>query len=201
VSNPLTTMPHAEPAVRATADTGDRSLIARAAGGEVVATRALYDQHAARVYRLAFRMCGDRDLASDLTQDVFVRVFSQLGQFRGDSAFTTWLHRVAVNTCLNTLRKVKRFRGREVEIDHAHDRSVDAAERDPVLHAALSRAIDALPENLRVALVLHTIEGYTHVEIGELLGIAEGTSKSRVFDARALLREALADEGKEYHNE
>ena len=144
--------------------------------------------------------CGDRDLASDLTQDVFVRVFGQLGQFRGESAFTTWLHRVAVTTCLNTLRKVKRFQGREVEIDHASDHHAGEAERDPLLQEALSRAMDALPEGLRIALVMHAIEGYTHVEIAATLGIAEGTSKSRVFEARAKLRELLASHGKEYDN-
>jgi RNA polymerase sigma-70 factor (ECF subfamily) len=146
-------------------------------------------------------MCGDRDLASDLTQDVFVRVFRQLGQFRGEAAFTTWLHRVAVTTCLNTLRKVKRLRDREVDLDHAHDQSAGSPDRDPVLHAALSTAIDALPEPLRVVLVLYAVEGCTHGEIAAALGIAEGTSKSRVFEARAKLREMLASHGKEYHDE
>jgi RNA polymerase sigma-70 factor (ECF subfamily) len=192
-------MQNAQLAVLATAeDDGDRSLIARASAGDRAAARLLYDRHAGRVYRLAYRMCGDRDLASDLTQDVFVRVFRQLAQFRGEAAFTTWLHRVAVTTCLNTLRKVKRFRSREVEIDHAADRGAAEADRDPVLHAALATAIEALPEGLRVALVMHAIEGYTHGEIAAALGIAEGTSKSRVFEARAKLREKLANHGKEY---
>ena len=192
-------MQNAQLAVLATADDdGDRSLIARAGTGDRAAARLLYDRHAARVYRLAYRMCGDRDLAGDLTQDVFVRVFRQLGQFRGESAFTTWLHRVAITTCLNTLRKVKRFRSREVEIDHASDHRGGDAERDPLLHAALTTAIEALPEGLRIALVMHAVEGYTHVEIAAALGIAEGTSKSRVFEARAKLREMLAGQGKEY---
>ena len=188
-------------AVVPAADNGDTSLIARTTAGDLTAARALYDRHAARVYRLAYRMCGDRDLAGDLTQDVFVRVFRQLGQFRGESAFTTWLHRVAVTTCLNTLRKVKRMHGREVELDHAHGHSAGAPDRDPVLQAALTTAIDALPDALRIALVMHAIEGYTHTEIAAALGIAEGTSKSRVFEARAKLREMLASHGKEYHDE
>jgi RNA polymerase sigma-70 factor (ECF subfamily) len=194
-------MLNAQLAVVPAADEGDSSLIARAVAGDLLAGRALYDRHAARVYRLAYRMCGDRDLASDLTQDVFVRVFRQLGQFRGESAFTTWLHRVSVTTCLNTLRKVKRFRGREVDLDDAHEHSTKAPDRDPVLHAALTTAIEALPESLRIALVMHAIEGYTHVEIASALGIAEGTSKSRVFEARAKLREMLASHGKEYQDE
>lgn len=191
-------MLNAQRAAPATVDDGDQSLIHRAAAGDLAAARALYDRHAGRVFRLAYRMCGDRDLAGDLTQDVFVRVFRQLGQFRGESAFTTWLHRVAVTTCLNTLRKVKRFRSREVDLTHAEDHGVAGVDRDPLLHSALTVAIEALPEGLRIALVMHAIEGYTHVEIAAALGIAEGTSKSRVFEARARLREALAGHGKEY---
>jgi RNA polymerase sigma-70 factor (ECF subfamily) len=191
-------MLNAQLAAAAMVDDGDPSLIRRTRAGDLEAARALYDRHAARVYRLAYRMCGDRDLARDLTQDVFVRVFKQLGQFRGESAFTTWLHRVAVTTCLNTLRKVKRFHRREVDLVHADEQSVTVADRDPVLQSALSAAMDALPDSLRIALVMHAIEGYTHVEIAAALGIAEGTSKSRVFEARAKLREALAGYGKEY---
>jgi RNA polymerase sigma-70 factor, ECF subfamily len=192
-------MQNANLAVLAPADNdGDHALIGRVATGDRGAARALYDRHAVRVYRLAYRMCGDRDLAGDHTQDVFVKVFRQLGQFRGESAFTTWLHRVTVTTCLNTLRKVKRFRTREVAIDAAAGQGSGEVERDPLLQAALSTAIDALPENLKVALVMHAIEGYTHGEIAAILGIAEGTSKSRVFEARAKLRESLAGHGKEY---
>ena len=196
MSNPADSMLNAQLAAAATAGAGEREksrvLVARAAAGDVHAARELYDQHADRVYRLAYRMCGDRDLAGDLTQDVFVRVFSHLGRFRGEAAFTTWLHRVAVTTCLNTLRKVKRFRRREVELEAAGMAVEQPAQGDPVLRVALDEAIGALPPVLRVALVMHAIEGYTHGEIAAALGIAEGTSKSRVFEARARLREALS---------
>ena len=171
----------------------DRSLVARVAAGERQAARALYDRHSPRVHRLAYRMCGDQDLAADLTQDVFVQVFRQLAQFRGESAFSTWLHRVAVTTVLNAMRRVKRLRTREAELDEAKDHAVAENAVDPELREALAKAIEALPEGLRIALVMHAIEGYTHVEIGEALGIAEGTSKKRVFDARGLLRHALAN--------
>jgi len=171
----------------------ERSLVARAADGDRVAARALYDAHAARVHRLAYRLCGDADLAADLTQDVFVQVFRQLKSFRGESSFSTWLHRVAVTTSLNSMRKVRRLRQREAEIDDARDVIDGAVAADPDLRAALAEAIDALPDGLRVALVMHAVEGYTHTEIGEALGIAEGTSKKRVFDARAILRERLAN--------
>ncbi len=182
-------------AIAVAAGTGDdeRSLIARAADGDRGAARALYDRHAARVHRLTFRLCGDADMAEDLTQDVFVQVFRGLKSFRGESSFSTWLHRVALTTALNSMRKVRRLRERETALDDARDVIDGTAAADPDLRAALAGAIDALPEGLRVALVMHAIEGYTHTEIGEALGIAEGTSKSRVFDARALLREALAN--------
>jgi RNA polymerase sigma-70 factor (ECF subfamily) len=170
----------------------DRQLVARAAAGERGAARILYDRHSARVHRLAFRMCGDAELANDLTQDVFVQAFRQLGTFRGESAFTTWLHRVAVTTVLNAMRKVKRLRLREAELDDARDHANPEDPVDPETREALARAIEGLPEGLRIALVMHSLEGYTHVEIGAALGIAEGTSKKRVFDARALLRKALA---------
>lgn len=175
----------------------ERTLIARAAGGDRAAARALYDRHAPRVHRLAFRLSGDADVAADLTQDVFVQVFRQLGSFRGESAFSTWLHRVALTTSLNGLRKVKRFRQREHDLDEAHGFAVHDDGVEPDLRDALHAAIDALPEGLRVALVMHAIEGYTHSEIGAALGIAEGTSKKRVWDARALLRAALADHREE----
>jgi RNA polymerase sigma-70 factor, ECF subfamily len=194
-------MINAELAVVAPADDGDRSLTVRAAKGDLEAARALYDRHAARVFRLAYRLCGDRDLAADLTQEVFVKVFRQLSQFRGAAAFTTWLHRVTVTTCLNGMRKVKRFHRREVDLEHAAAHVSSDPERDPLLHDALSAAMDALPDTLRIALVMHAVEGFTHVEIAAAMGIAEGTSKSRVFEARAKLREALATQRKEYRNE
>ncbi len=174
------------------ADGGERALIARAVAGDRQATRALYDTHAPRVFRLAYRMCGDRELASDLTQDVFVRVFGRLDRFRGESAFTTWLHRVTVTTCLNGLRKVKRLREREVPWEPRHDEAAGAG-IDPVMRQALANAIEALPDELRIVLVMHSLEGYTHAEVATALGIAEGTSKSREFEARARLRKALGD--------
>lgn len=178
------------------AHSGDeRSLIALAVTGDRGAARALYDAHAPRVHRLAFRMCGDSELANDLVQDTFVRIFKTLGQFRGDSAFSTWVHRVTVSVVLNAMGKVKRLRQRETDLDDASHHAIDDSHLrvDPDLRTRMKGAIEALPDGLRLALVMHAIEGYTHAEIGAALGIAEGTSKTRVFDARARLRLALAD--------
>jgi RNA polymerase sigma-70 factor (ECF subfamily) len=170
----------------------ERFLIARAVKGDRQAARALYDRHATRVYRLAFRLAGDADLAADLTQDVFVRAFRELGKFRGESAFGTWLHRVAVTTCLNGLRKVKRLRTREVTLELAEGEAHEAAAVSPEVQEAVAAAIEALPESLRIVLVMYSLEGYSHAEIAGALGIAEGTSRSRVFEARAQLKTRLA---------
>lgn len=170
---------------------GEPELIRRVLAGDRVAARELYDAHVPRVYRLAYRMTGDEDLAREATQDVFVRAFRRLGSFRGDAALGTWLHRITVTVVAGTMRKVKRLRERETEL--APDYAVDADSRaaDPVLRAKLHRAIDALPEHYRTTVIMHDIEGYTHLEIAEALGVAEGTSKSRLFLARAQLRAAL----------
>lgn len=176
-------------------DTGpdERTLIVRTVAGDRVSARTLYDRHARRVHRLVFRICRDEELACDLVQDVFVRAFAQLAAFRGDSAFTTWLHRIAVTTALNQMRKVKRIRAHEEAMGDEDIHAAPAREADPDLKVRLHAAIDALPEGLRMTVLLHDIEGYTHGEIGTMLGVAEGTSKARLFEARAKLRIALRD--------
>ena len=172
----------------------EKWLVACARQGDRMAARQLYDAHARRVHRIVFRICEDEELARDLTQDAFVRAFSQLGAFRGDSAFGTWLHRIAVSVALNAMRKVRRLRDRERPLDDSSELHA-APERnaDPDLRTRLYAAIDALPDSLRHVFVFYHVEGYTHGEIGSMLGIAEGTSKARVFEARARLREVLAD--------
>ena len=190
-------MTHAAIAIEHTGRVDEHALIARVLAGDRVAGRQLYDAHAARVYRLTYRLAGDAELAREFTQDAFVRAFSQLGRFRGDAAFATWLHRIAVTVTLNGMRKIKRLRERETDLEDTPAFGVMGHEADPDLKVRLARALDALPEAFRIVVVMHDIEGYTHSEIAELLGIAEGTSKSRLFDARGKLREALADFARE----
>lgn len=175
------------------AGSDEPGLIAQILMGDRIAARTLYDRHAKRVHRLAYRMCGDEELACDLVQDVFVRAFGQLATFRGDSAFTTWLHRIAVTTALNQMRKVKRIREREEVLDDPDLHASTMREPDLDLKSRLYAAIDALPEGLKMTVLLHDLEGYTHAEIGTLLGVAEGTSKARLFEARGRLRETLRD--------
>lgn len=174
-------------------------LIARVLAGDRKAARELYDAHAPRVFRLAFRLTGDGELARELTQETFVRAFAQLGKFRGESALSTWLHRVTVSVVSNAMRKVKRFRTRETDLDEANALAAESpGVSDPDLRDKLYRAIDELPEIYRVTFVMHDVEGYTHDEIAAALGVAEGTCKSRLSVARAQLREKLATFAKEW---
>lgn len=170
----------------------ERALIARIIDGDRVAGRQLYDAHAPRVHRLVYRLCGDAELAEDFTQDTFVRAFDQLHRFRGEAAFGTWLHRIAVTVTLNGMRKVRKLRERETTLDDGLGVGATSHGSDPDLRSRIAAAIDALPEGTRVTLIMHDIEGYTHAEIAEFLGVAEGTSKSRLFEARGRLRLALA---------
>jgi RNA polymerase sigma-70 factor (ECF subfamily) len=170
----------------------DRQLVTRCLDGDAIAERALYDAHVERIYRLMHRMAGDSDLAADFTQETFIRAFERLSQYRGDSSLATWLHTIAVSVALNGLRKVKRLRGRVDNIDDTPLLSVEPRGLTPDLKTRLHSAIDALSEKLRPVFVMHDVEGYTHDEIAGSLGIPVGTSKARLFDARAKLRLALA---------
>ncbi len=171
----------------------ERELIARVRAGDGAAERALYDAHVDRVYRLAYRLAGDDELARELTQDTFVRAFERLGSFRGESKLSTWLHAVATSVVLNGLRKAKRFRQRETDLDEATGISSGPPPAEPDLKRRLAQAIDRLPKGYRIVFVMHDVEGYTHEEIGAALGIETGTSKAQLSRARGKLREALAD--------
>ena len=173
-------------------------LIARVVAGDRLAARELYDAQAPRVFRLAFRLTGDDNLAKELTQETFVRAFAQLDRFRGEAALSTWLHRVTVSVVSNAMRKVKRFRERETDLDEASMIAAPSREADPDLKEKLHRAIDELAEIYRTTLIMHDVEGYTHEEIASVLGVAEGTCKSRLSVARAQLREKLAPFAKEW---
>jgi len=171
----------------------ERELIARVRAGDGAAERALYDAHVDRVYRLAYRLAGDDELAREFTQDTFVRAFERLSSFRGEAKLSTWMHAIATSVVLNGLRKVKRLRQRETDLDDATGLSGARREAEPDLKRRLARAIDDLPEGYRTVFVMHDVEGFTHEEIGDTLGIETGTSKAQLSRARARLRETLAD--------
>ena len=154
---------------------------------------ALYRRYAPRVYAVVRRIAGDDGLAEDWAQEAWIRAFRALPKFRGDAAFSTWLHRVAVNSALQGKRKRKRHDERETPLpavlpgsDHGRDATM--------LRISLERALEHVPDGMRQVLVLHDVEGFTHEEIGEMLGIAAGTSKSQLSKARAKMRGLLRAE-------
>jgi len=168
------------------------NLVDRAARGEVEAFEELYRENVGRIYLLCLRMCGDPSLAEELAQEAFIRAWQNLGSFRGDSAFSTWLHRVTVNVVLGDRRSTAR---REARVKPAgEDLPVDLSVPEPSPGQALDleRSIAALPDGARTVFVLHDVEGYRHKEIARLTGVAEGTSKAQLHRARKLLRKALA---------
>ena len=167
----------------------DHELVTLARTGDGGAIRALYQRHARRVFAVVRRMAGDDALAEDWAQEAWVRVIRALPTFRGDSQFSTWLHRVAINSALHGRRSRERKAGRETVMDDTHH--VRPVTGDPLLRMKLEKALERLPEGMRRVLVLHDVEGYTHEEIGEMLGINPGTCKSQLFKARAKMRTLL----------
>ena len=171
---------------------GDSADVALAAGGDRQAFERLYRTHANRVFSLCTRMSGSRVRGEELTQDVFVRTWEKLPQFRGESAFSTWLHRLAVNVVLNS-RKSEGKQASRTDQSEVDDERWDEAARAP-LHIErmdLTEAISKLPAGARKVFVLHDVEGYKHEEIAEMMGITSGGSKAQLHRARLLLREAL----------
>lgn len=161
----------------------------RAATGDETAFERLYRRHAARIHTLARRMAGP-DAADDLTQDVFVRAWDKLATFRGESAFGTWLHRLAVNVILSRHRSEKNARAWIVDDEYALAAAAIHAVH-PATKMDLDAAIARLPEGARKIFVLHDVEGWTHEEIAEQMGLVPGTSKSQLSRARAALRRML----------
>ncbi len=166
-------------------------LVDRAIAGDPKAERELYDNHVDRVYRLAYRLTGDGEMAADCTQETFVRVFAKLDTFRGEAALSTWITSIAFSVIYNGLRRVKRSREQEVELDPGFEAPL-RREAEPDLKASLGAAIERLPEGYRTVFVMHDVEGFTHGEIAAALGIQEGTSKAQLSRARAKLRTSLA---------
>ena len=171
------------------------ALVARAQGGSARAFEALYRANVDRVYGLCLRMTGNVSEAEDCTQEAFIQAWNKLDKFRGDSAFGTWMHRIAVNAVLGRIRKSKRERDRiqvAVETESSPASIGDSGElRD------LSDAIDRLPEGARHVFVLNAVYGYSHEESSDMLGIAVGTTKAQLHRARRLLAQQLEEQGYE----
>jgi len=176
----------------------DRELAARCVAGELGAFEELYRQQGLRIYNLAARMAGNPADAEELVQEVFMLAYRKLDGFKGESALGTWLYRIAVNLCVDHLRSRQTRMGRvtdPLEDDEGQLRPIASgppAEPQAVARLDLDRAIEKLPASYRAAFVLHDVEGLEHREVGALLGIAEGTSKSLLHKARMRLRVILA---------
>lgn len=175
--------------------TSDYDLAQASASGDMTAFETLYERHHRRVYSLCLRMIANATEAEDLAQEVFVQLFRKVGSFRGESAFTTWLHLLTVNHVLMHFRK----RGvrlekttEEGEIGEVQDYLQAASERPRFIdRIALDKAISELPPGYRTVFVLHDVEGYEHEEVANLLGVSIGTSKSQLHKARMRLRDLL----------
>jgi RNA polymerase sigma-70 factor (ECF subfamily) len=167
----------------------ETELIQRAQEGDPVAIREIYRMYSPRVFAIVKRLAADDGLAEDWAQEAWVRIFRALGTFRGDARFTTWLHRIAVNSALHG----RRWRERRVKHEAPIPESmpVRAKPEETLLRLRLEKAMQQLPERMRQVLVLHDVEGYTHEDIAEFLGVTAGTSKSQLFKARARMRELL----------
>jgi RNA polymerase sigma-70 factor (ECF subfamily) len=169
----------------ADADAVDAAL---AASGDASAFERLYRRHVNRIHTLVRRMLGDE--VDDVTQEVLIRAWQKLGSFRGEAAFGTWLHRLAVNVVLNHRASRGRFRQRFLEQPES---GIDAPTRStqPAMRVDFEAAMERLPEGARQIFVLHDVEGYRHDEIAGMLGISPGTSKSQLHCARMALRKHL----------
>jgi RNA polymerase sigma-70 factor (ECF subfamily) len=175
-------------------------LVKRAQEGDSDAFAALFHTHKARIYSVCLRMTNNAAEAEDLTQDAFLQVFRKIASFRGDSAFSTWLHRISVNTVLMHFRKKSLC---QVSLDEPYSNEDGAKVRREfgtrdndlagcVDRIALARAMKDLPPGYRTIFLLHEVEGYEHKEIAEMLGCSVGNSKSQLHKAKLRIRELLA---------
>jgi RNA polymerase sigma-70 factor (ECF subfamily) len=180
-------------------------LIARARRGEEQAFETLFNQHKQRVYSLCLRMTANTADAEELTQEAFLQVFRKIHTFRGESAFSTWLHRISVNIVLMRLRKKKvsetplegSAMGEEFDEPQKEFGAPDLSLMGSVDRLHIERGVAQLAPGYRQILVLHDVQGYKHHEIASILGVSIGNSKSQLHKARTRLRKLLHEEGRE----
>ena len=171
--------------------TGSAGLISLAKTGDNAAFLQLCRENSGRVYAVCLRMLANIELAKELTQETIVRAWQMLHSFRGESPFGAWLHRIAINAVLDHIRSEKRRSARVQFTDDIERFENDAEQLSPEILIDLESAVASLPLQARTVIVLHDIEGYSHDEIGTMLGIASGTSKATLHRARTLLKARL----------
>ncbi len=175
------------------ASADEATLIRQAQRSDQRAFEALYRLHIDKVYGICLRMTGNVSEAEDCAQDAFIRAWHKLDKFRSDSAFSTWLHRIAVNCVLGRMRKSKRERDRIMVVAENARPTATSGENGELRD--LSGAVDRLPRGARNVFILHAVYGYSHDETGEMLGIATGTSKAQLHRAKRLLVQQLKQQG------
>ena len=194
-SSKVTLRPVASPAAADSSRAGEMALVERCRQGDLAAFETIYRTHSGRLYSVACRMLGNPADAEDMLQEIFLAAHRKLDSFRGDSALGTWLYRLATNLCLDYLRSRASKSGHMTDALDDEPALADAGSRrladQTVTKMDLERALAQLPEGCRSAFVLHDVEGLEHKEVAEMLGIAEGTSKSQVHKARLRLRSML----------
>jgi RNA polymerase sigma-70 factor (ECF subfamily) len=187
-----------DPAQKSGNDSNEAELIERARQGDAQAFQALYDKHRRRVYSLCLRMTANTAEAEDLTQEAFLQLYRKIGTFRGESAFSTWLHRLSVNVVLMQLRKkslpvvsLEETTQGEEDTPKKDFGAEDLALAGSIDRLQLQKAVDDLPPGYRTIFVLHDVEGYEHNEIATIVGCSIGNSKSQLHKARMKLRDLL----------
>ena len=172
----------------------EAELVRSAQNGDGRGFKRLFDENVNRIYAFCLRMSSSPQLAEEITQDVFVKAWENLHKFRGESKFTTWLHSIAVNEFLTQKRIEKRFMQRYTTTDDVlkYDRHGEKPEVHFNTNIDIENAISSLPEQAKMVLILHDIEGYKHKEIAEMINIEVGTSKAHLHRARKILREELS---------
>ncbi len=177
--------------------TSDQDLARRVAEGDLGAFEMLYNRHSRRVYSLCLRMTSNQAEAEDLTQEVFIQLYRRISSYRGEAAFTTWLHRLTVNQVLMRFRKRNvRFEATTEDGELPVVAEHDIPKSMPIVdQIALDRAVSQLPTGYRTVFILHDVEGYEHEEVARMLGITVGTSKSQLHKARLKLRKILTSKG------
>lgn len=190
--------PAAEKSEPVAPDAPDFELTQKAASGNIAAFELLYERYHRRTFSLCLRMTKNKTEAEDLTQEVFIQLFRKAGSFRGESAFSTWLHRMTVNQVLMHFRK-RSFKNEKTSEDGETPEQVVPGTGDrtkmPVLdRIALKRAVAKLPDGYRNVFKLHDVQGYEHTEVARILGISVGTSKSQLHKARLKLRTLLIEQ-------
>ncbi len=173
------------------------ALVRRAAAGDVAAMETIYQQFKQPVFNLAYRYSSDRATAEDLLQDIFIKIFTHLGDVKDSGTFSAWIYRIALNECYSFLREKKSRSQKTIpmaEIEgKLEEASYDGHERN--IRKPLEEAIQALPAKLRSVFVLHDVQGFKHREIARTLGCSVGTSKSQLFKARLKVRQYLKKKG------